>query len=95
MIQSMLRSIRSSRMISVNSVLFSQTWYWLSFIDGHIKKVVRSQIRVRRSAFIEPKCHSQDAQQSVQRESKSDQCEITIKDIHSQLNEHKFNKFAR
>eukprot|EP00971_Amphidinium_carterae_P031351 617601-Amphidinium_carterae.1 len=67
MIQSMFRSLRSSRMISVISALFSQTLDWLSFIDGHIKRGLKSHIR--RSAFIEPK--SQDADHSVQNQSQT------------------------
>eukprot|EP00971_Amphidinium_carterae_P191940 3808534-Amphidinium_carterae.1 len=68
MIQSiflLLRSLRSSRMIII--ALFNQTLDWLSFIDGHIRRGVKSHIR--RSAFIEP--NSQDAHQSSQRESES------------------------
>eukprot|EP00971_Amphidinium_carterae_P166430 3298357-Amphidinium_carterae.1 len=86
MIQSMLRSLRSSRMISsVISALLSQTLDWLPFIGGHISKDVMSQ--VRSSAFIEPKSH--DAHQSAQRESESesesDQCEIKLKDNCDQI----------
>eukprot|EP00971_Amphidinium_carterae_P287594 5709039-Amphidinium_carterae.1 len=65
-------------MISAISALFSQTLHWLSFIDGHIRRGVRSHLR--RSAFIEPK--SQDAHLSVQKESESqsrNHDEITIK----------------
>eukprot|EP00971_Amphidinium_carterae_P064281 1273003-Amphidinium_carterae.8 len=68
LIQSMLGSIRSSRMIRVSSALFSQPWYWLSFIVGYIRKGVNSHIANRRSAFIEPTSQSQDEHQSVRRE---------------------------
>eukprot|EP00971_Amphidinium_carterae_P308471 6129953-Amphidinium_carterae.1 len=54
MFQSMLKSLRSSRMISVISALFSQTLNWLSFIAGYTKGGVKKHIE-RRSAVIEPK----------------------------------------
>eukprot|EP00971_Amphidinium_carterae_P069164 1368958-Amphidinium_carterae.2 len=63
MFQSLLKSLRSSRMInSVISALFSQT---VAFIGGHITKVVLNQLR--KSALIKPK--GQNEHQSIQRES--------------------------
>eukprot|EP00971_Amphidinium_carterae_P331102 6464499-Amphidinium_carterae.1 len=92
MIQSMLRSVRPSRMVNISSELFSETWSWLSFIVGYIRKGLGSHIKVRRSAFIELSSHRQDAPQSVQRESKSDQYKIKIKECKSHVKHTELNK---
>eukprot|EP00971_Amphidinium_carterae_P058155 1150337-Amphidinium_carterae.1 len=92
--QSMLRSVRSSRMISISNALFNKTRYWLSVIVGYIRKGVKSHIRVRRSAFLEPTSQSQDAHPSVQRESELNQYEIKIKECKRHVKHTEFYMLA-